>query len=325
MIFFFLFLFSSIFCLVTVMLLRVFSLKYNFLVKGTPLVGGLAVAAAFFITSLFGSQFLKVQPQVMLGIFLSSLIMLGFGIIDDLREVSIITKLLMQVIACAILAFFGIKTHIVYIGNMANLFITFVWILGITNAFNHLDVMDGVAVGTGAIVSLGFLWIAFLTGNTTTMLLALALTGSLLGFFIINFPPAKVYLGNAGSHFLGFILAAGAMVISYAPLQRKIALLSPILMLGFPIFDTLFLIIMRLKQGRVIFKKSNDHFVLRLLRVYVSKRKSLFVTLVMALFFVLCAVATSQATNLSGAGIIILAIFISIYAYLRMSRVRVDG
>ena len=324
--FIFLFLFNFILSLAVVMLLRAISLKYNFLSgKGVPLIGGIAVALSVLLTSLlFGLQFLKLESQAVFGIFLSSLIMLLFGIIDDLREVSVITKFTMQIAACALLVISGVKTQIVYIGNIANLFITFLWVLGITNAFNHLDVMDGVAAGTGAIISLGFCWIAFLTGNTVVIFLCIVLAGSLAGFFAINFPPAKAYLGNAGSHFLGFILAAVAMVLSYAPLERKIALASPIIMLGFPIFDTLFLVIMRIKQGRLIFKKSNDHVVLRLLKVHVSKRKSLFVALLLALFFVLCAVVTSQSTNSFGIFIVVLASFFSIYIYLRMNKIQAD-
>jgi len=309
------------------MLLREVSLKYNFLSnKGIPLVGGLAVALSVIFTSLlFGLQFLRLESRAVFGIFLSSLIMLLFGIIDDLREVSVIAKFTMQIAACALLVISGVKTQIVYIGNIANLFITFLWMLGITNAFNHLDVMDGVAAGTGVIISLGFCWIAFLTGNAVVIFLTIVMAGSLAGFFAINFPPAKVYLGNAGSHFLGFVLAAMAMVLSYAPLERKIALVSPIVMLGFPIFDTLFLVIMRMKQGRLIFKKSNDHVVLRLLKVHVSKRKSLFVALLLALFFVLCAVVISQSTNRFGISIVVLAGLFSVYVYLRMNKIQVDG
>ncbi|MCM8796910.1 MAG: undecaprenyl/decaprenyl-phosphate alpha-N-acetylglucosaminyl 1-phosphate transferase [Candidatus Omnitrophica bacterium] len=327
MTFILLFFFSFILCFVLTKLLGFFSLRYNLLNnKGVPLIGGIAVAISIIaVLAVSSPQSLMIKSRIMLGILLSSLIMLGFGIIDDLREVSILTKFIMQVVACVILVIFGVKTQIIYIGNVLNFLITLLWVLGITNAFNHLDVMDGVATGPGIIISLGFFWSAFLTGNIAIMTLIASLAGSLAGFFMFNFPPAKVYLGNAGSHFLGFILAAIAITISYASCQQEVALLTPILMLGFPILDTLFLIIARIKRGQPIFKKSNDHTVLLLMHVYASKRKSMFVITLLSLFFVICAITTSQATNAAGAQVVILAVLFSVYLYVRMNRIRIDG
>ena len=132
-------------------------------------------------------------------------------------------------------------------------------------------------------------------------------------------------MGNSGSHFLGFTLAAVALAISYAPLERKIALLSPLLILGFPIFDTAFLILMRAKKGRLIFKKSNDHLALRFLRLGYSKNKTLLFMLILSLFFSLSGVCLSQVSNTLGIVIVALVIIVGLVLTKRMSRVSIDG
>jgi len=242
---------------------------------------GLSFLIAYLVIS-FSSGNLSQQTT---GIIISSFIMLILGIIDDLRELSIPAKLFVQIIAASLLILSGNRTHIVYIGDAANIIITFIWIIGITNAFNLLDIMDGLAAGIAVIVLISFSVVAFLNGDNNILVLALALLGPLFAFLKYNLPPAKVYMGNSGSHFLGFFIAAVALTISYASLENKIALLSPLLILGFPIFDTVFLILMRLFKRRLPFKKSNDHLALRFLALGYSKRKVLLIMMSLGLFF----------------------------------------
>jgi len=250
--------------------------------------------------------------------------MLAFGIIDDWRELSIWAKFLVQIIAVGLLAFFGVKTQIVGIGNILNIIVTFIWVLGITNAFNHLDVMDGLAGGAAIIVSAAFFAVSILNADIRSATLLLILTGAVLGFLLYNWPPAKIYMGNAGSHLLGFILAAIALIISYAPLERKIALLSPLLILGLPIFDTTFLILARLINKNLPFKKSNDHIALRLLSLGYTKKKTLCIMLSICLFFCLCGVTVSRAYNALGIVIVILAAVVSLAIGIRMGKIAVN-
>jgi UDP-GlcNAc:undecaprenyl-phosphate GlcNAc-1-phosphate transferase len=230
-----------------------------------------------------------------------------------------------QVIAASILILFGIKTKIIYIGSFLNLVVTFVWIIGITNSFNLLDILDGLAGGTAFIIGLSVLVFSIFNFDIRVMLLSLIIIGVVLGFLVYNFPPAKIYLGNSGSHFLGFILSAVAIYISYAPLERKVALFSPILILGFPIFDTAFLIFMRAKQGRSAFKKSKDHFALRFLKLGYSKETTLFLMLILTLFFSLAGVFISQSANLLGIAIIVAVSLISLILTFRIGAVKIDG
>jgi len=130
-------------------------------------------------------------------------------------------------------------------------------------------------------------------------------------------------MGNSGSHFLGFVLAAIALVISYAPLERKIALFSPLLILGLPIFDTAFLISMRIIKKSLPFKKSNDHLALRFLALGYSRKKTLLIMLTLCLFFSLCGILVSLVSNLSGITIIVFVGLVSLALTKKMSRVSV--
>lgn len=289
--------------------------------QGIPLCGGIAMALTFIVISILSFSLHRAIPREIIGIIIASAIMFIVELIDDWREFSIIIKFLVQIIATAFLIFFGVKTQIVGIGNSLNLIITFIWILGITNAFNHLDVLDGAAGGVGVIVCFSLFLISFFRADAASTILLLALIGGILGFLIYNLPPAKIYMGNSGSHFLGFTLAAIALIISYAPLERKIALASPLLILGLPIFDTIFLILMRLKQGKSIFKKSEDHLALRFLKLMRSKDRALFSMLSLALLFAICGAIVSSSYNQWGIVIIAFVALVSLAVAIRMSKV----
>ena len=307
-------------------ILKKSSLKYKLLIpKGIPLIGGIGISLAFTLVLLLSSLSHGALSKEIIGLVLSSSMMLIFGVVDDWHELSIWAKFLVQIIATGLLVLFGIRTQIIYIGNLVNIIITFIWVLGITNAFNHLDVMDGIASGTAIIVSSAFFVIAVLNADTRTAILSLTLIGAIFGFFLYNFPPAKVYMGNSGSHFLGFTLAAIALIISYAPLERKVALFSPLLILGLPIFDTSFLILIRIIKKNLPFKKSNDHLALRFSALGYSKKGALFIMLGLCLFFCLSGITVSQVSNLWGIGIVAFTFFVSLVTTIKMSKVVVNG
>ena len=309
-----------------IFIFRKVALKYKILTfKTIPLVGGLAIALSFILVSLFGLFICQGLYTETIGIIFASSVMLIFGVIDDWRELSIRAKFIVQIVAVSILILFGVRTQIVYIGDFLNLIITYVWILAITNAFNHLDVIDGLATGCAAIASLAFFVVALLNGDTRIAILSLVLVTASLACFIYNFPPARIYIGNSGSHFLGFTLAAIALTISYAPMTRKIALFSPLLILGFPIFDTAFLILMRASKQKSIFKKSNDHLVFRFLRLGYSKRKALLLLLILSLFFSFSGILVSQVSNISGLIIIGSVLIVTLILTRKMASVSIDN
>ena len=317
---------SFLLSILFISLLRKIVTKYNILkLKETPLIGGISMGISFIMVSLVIFFIRGDIPLEIIGIIFSSTLMLIFGIIDDWRELSVLAKFLTQIIAATLLIIFGIRTQIIYIGSFLNLIITYIWVLAITNAFNHLDILDGLAAGIAILVGLSFFAIGLLNHQSVIIILSLALTSATFGFFIFNFPPARIYMGNCGSHFLGFVLSAIALAISYAPLEKNIALYSPLLILGLPIFDTAFLILIRTIKNKLPFNKSNDHLALRLLNLGFSKEKTLWVMLVWGLFFSFSGVLVSQVNNFWGKSIIIIALVVCLAVTQKASRISVDG
>ncbi len=272
--------------------------RWNFLTsKGVPLIGGISMGLAFF------TSFLLIGPSASLpgeikGILIASAVILIAGIFDDHKELSVIQKFLVQLIAAAILVGFGVRTNFVYVGDILNIVLSLLWIIGITNAMNLLDVMDGLAAGTSLVIISGFCVISTMNGDSLTLILSCVLGGTILGFWLYNVPPARVYMGNSGSHFLGLVLAAIGLTTRYATLEKPVALLAPVLLLGFPILDTLFLIWVRLKKGRSAFNKSDDHMALRFLKKGYSKQKTLALMMGWTLFFVVGGLILTKVSNL---------------------------
>ncbi|MDD4899139.1 MAG: MraY family glycosyltransferase [Candidatus Omnitrophica bacterium] len=306
-------------------LLRRAAFKYGVFSRGdVAVVGGIALAAAFFLVGSYGLFIMKIFSKEIFGLFFSSLLMLTFGAIDDWKELSVGLKFTAQIICAFVLISFGVKTQIVYLGNVVNSIITVIWVLAITNAFNHLDIMDGVTAFTAAIIGAAFLLVAFLSHDLKVMVVSVAMIGSVLGFLAYNLPPARVYMGNAGSHFLGFLLSGLALTLSYAPMDKKMALVTPILILGFPIYDTLFLILMRLKKKKIPFKKSNDHLVLRCLAMGYSKKKALGFAIFWNLFFVFAAIITYRSANWQAAIAVAVVFLTALLLAKNMSRVSIN-
>lgn len=311
---------------ISTIILRAVTYRNKLLQKeGFSLVGGLSIGLAFFCAVFLGEYVFSGLPREFQGILLASLIMLVFGLLDDVRELSVRIKFLVQIISASILLIFGVRTRIVYIGYFANLIITLIWIIGITNAFNLLDIGDGLAGGAVFIISIAYFVIAFSGGDVSTMIFSLALAGASLGFLIFNYPPAKVYMGNTGSHFLGLCLAACALVIKYATMERKIALLSPLLILGLPIFDTAFVILVRLARGKNPFNKSKDHLYYRFLKSGYSAKKALLVMSGLCLLFSSAGMLLVFSSGLQGVIIVGSIVCVTATVSKKMIKIKIDG
>lgn len=306
--------------------LQKISSKYKLLVtRGVPLTGGIGMALAFSATMfifLSGSSEAWLTRELW-GVVWASLVLLVAGVADDIRELSVAQKFLVQTIAAFTLILFGVKTNIGSVSVTANVLFTFLWIIGITNAVNLLDVMDGLAAAVSLPILFCFSVISFLNNDVTTFVLSLTLAGAVLGFLIFNLPPAKIYMGNSGSHFLGLLLAAIALTTHYATPETKMALLSPFLILGFPIFDTAFLVLMRIKKGRSAFSKSNDHLALRYLKKGHSKGRTLLVMLVISFFFSVCGFLMSLTSNQEAIIVLIVALLVSLLLADKMNGVEI--
>lgn len=225
-----------------------------------PYLGGLAIYLAFLLA--LTTPFVSFRREV-LGVLLAGSIVLILGLIDDLGQLGPWTKLAGQLVAVWVLIKAGIHIQLVLLPTPVAIAVSALWMLAITNAFNLIDVMDGLSAGTGTIAALILLVAADLDGATTTATLLAGLAGACLGFLRYNVTPARIYLGDAGSLFLGLVLGALAMDNAYTH-RSLVGALAPPLILGVPLFDMLFVMYVRWRRGLPVMLGSPDHFALRL-------------------------------------------------------------
>jgi UDP-GlcNAc:undecaprenyl-phosphate/decaprenyl-phosphate GlcNAc-1-phosphate transferase len=274
--------------------------------QGKPCIGGIGIYAAFLMAVLLSLFFIKLPAVKLSAVLLSSFVIMLLGIIDDIKDLRPLLKISGELLGVLILIFFGFYTKMVFAPGWANILITVAWLLFITNAFNLLDIMDGLTSGLVIIISLSLLIMAFINRDMFSCVILAGLAGAHMGFLKYNYPPAKVYMGDTGSLFSGFLLAVIAINISYASMDRKAALLTPILAMSLPIYDTLFLIVMRVRKKKPIFNKTKDHFALRLVTMGYSVEKSVWIMYIFSMFLALSAIIVFFSGNFTG--LIVLAI-----------------
>jgi UDP-GlcNAc:undecaprenyl-phosphate/decaprenyl-phosphate GlcNAc-1-phosphate transferase len=224
-----------------------------------PYFGGLAIYLAFLISLAFTFEF----RHDVLGIILGGTIVVMLGLIDDFGVLTPWTKLIGQLLAVFVLIKSGIRIEIAAFPDWVDLLLTVFWMVGLINAFNLLDIMDGLSAGVGAVSATALLIAALLQGDQTIAFMLAALIGSLLGFLKYNWQPARIYMGDTGAMFIGLLLGAMAMIGKY-PSDHPLSLLTPVFILGIPIFDTLFVMWIRYQRGLPIFWGSPDHIAIRL-------------------------------------------------------------
>ena len=224
-----------------------------------PYLGGMAVYLSFLLTTALIYQY----SREVLGILLAGAIIVILGLIDDFGVLSPRIKLLGQLIAAVVLIKASIYIKLSIFPVWIAIPMTIVWVIAITNAINLIDIMDGLASGVGAIAALFLVIVNFQSGREFIVPLSIALAGSLLGFLRYNLNPAKIYLGDTGSLFIGLMLAALSMNGSYTRFSLYGAI-APVFILGVPIFDMLLVVYIRFRRGIPIMQGSPDHFALRL-------------------------------------------------------------
>jgi len=224
-----------------------------------PYMGGVIVYFSFIspISLLYDFN------QQLLGILYSSSILLLVGLFDDFKALTPRIKFIFQVLATYILLKSGIRIDLVILPEWLNVLLSFVWILTIINAFNIIDIMDGLASAVGTLTALTIFVISLYNHNFIISILSLSVAGSLIGFLKFNWEPARIYLGDAGSMILGLILGSLSLMGSYTRFNRW-AFISGVLILAIPLFDLLNVMLLRMLKGRSPFVGSPDHFALRL-------------------------------------------------------------
>lgn len=211
-----------------------------------PLMGGAAIYVAFIAALTLWGERSYVNEVV--GIFVGATLVSLVGALDDSRGVGSYFKLLFQVVAACILVFSGVQVRL--FDGFLDVILTLFWVVGVTNAFNLLDNMDGLSSGVATISAAFFTLLAAMSDQYLVGTLAAALCGACIGFLVYNWNPARVFMGDTGSLFLGFLLAAVGIKLRFPANTASITWMIPILVLALPVFDTGLVFISRLRRGK---------------------------------------------------------------------------
>ncbi len=277
--------------------------------KPVPYLGGIAIFLSFLIPVVLAKILLHQTLRGVIGILAGASIIVILGLIDDIKNLKPYTKLFIQFLVSLIII--KVNMNIKFMeSNILNYILTILWVIGITNAFNLIDIMDGLCAGVAAVASFAFFIIAIFANRVNDMIPAIALFGSLLAFLIYNKPPAKIYMGDAGSLFLGFMMAALALNESYSRVNH-VAVLSPVLILGVPIFDTFLVIFLRIRKGILPIYGSDDHTAQRLVMLGFSKPQATLFLIILTIFLSAAAIVS---TFLNTSGTLVLYLSISFMA-----------
>ena len=267
-----------------------------------PRLGGLAIFIGFIVSILL---FTEITPQ-MKGILLGAVIIVVLGVVDDITPLPAMLKFVVQIVAALIPTLHGVMIHVISnpnlfsdnaYWNMGNLSIpiTVLWIVAITNSVNLIDGLDGLANGVSAISATTVLVIALLVSETQVAVVMAALVGACVGFMPYNMNPAKMFMGDTGATFLGYILAT----MSIQGLFKFYAIISfavPFLILGLPIFDTAFAFIRRIAHGQSPMKADRSHVHHRLIDMGLSQKQAV------ATLYVISAILGLSAVVLTTSG-----------------------
>lgn len=268
--------------------------------KVTPRAGGLAI----FFGVIIGLLYIRPVHEHLFEIFLGAIVIIIVGLLDDRYDIRPVVKLAGQVIATTFLISSGLiieRITLPLIGMIdlgpLSVLVTILWVVGITNAINLIDGLDGLATGVTTIALTAILIMAIVDVQVFVAYLAAVIIGANLGFLYHNFYPARIYMGDTGSNFLGYMIA----VISMLGLFKNIAILGfviPVLILAVPIFDTLFTIIRRASNKQQIMQADNKHIHYQLIRAGFSHRQSVVIIYIFSAIFGGLAILFAEASLL---------------------------
>ena len=286
-----------------------------------PRLGGLAIFYGFLISILC---FTVIEGQ-MRGIILGALIIVALGIVDDVKQLSAKIKFAVQLVVAAIVVMHGVVIRYISVPEFIveggilplgfmSIPITIMWIVGVTNAVNLIDGLDGLAVGVSSIATFSLFFIAILASEMQIAIITAALAGACLGFLPYNFNPAKIFMGDTGSTFLGYMLS----VICIQGLFKGYVVISfiiPFLILGLPIFDTAFAIIRRIWNKKPIMAPDRGHLHHRLMDMGFSQKQTVAILYVIASILAMSAVVVLEGGAYVAAVFVITVVLFVFFAY----------
>jgi UDP-GlcNAc:undecaprenyl-phosphate GlcNAc-1-phosphate transferase len=316
----------------------------NVNVRQIPRLGGIAIAIAFLIPLLtilpaesVVAAALRAEWKRVTGLMLGAFIMATVGVADDTRSVRALHKLGFQVAAAVIAFAAGFRIEAVsvpFFGELSMgifaLPITVGWIVGVINAINLIDGLDGLAAGIAFFAALTNFVVAYVAHDTFVAALMVTTMGSIAGFLLFNFNPARIFMGDSGSYFLGIVLGTTSVIGAAQKTSTTVSILVPMLALGVPIFDTLFSIIRRFLERRPIFSADRGHIHHRLLDMGLTHRRSVLILYGVSFVLTIAAIGVSLGRSwqvgaaLTCASIVLVALvrFAGYFEYVSRIRLR---
>ncbi len=320
---------AAIVSIVCTLAVRSFAIRHSFVAKPksdrwhkrpTAMLGGIAIYAATAIVYFF----LVPHTRESLVVFAGGTFLFGIGLLDDILNIRPYQKLIGQLIGAGTLVLFGLKLPLTGF-ELVDIWLTVFWVIGITNAINLLDNMDGLAAGISAIAAFS-LALNFSANNLTNeLLLTSALIGALVGFLVFNFNPASIFMGDCGSMFVGFLLSGTVLLNQVGGRSRGIVAIMavPVLILFVPIFDTTFVTILRKLWGRKASEGGRDHTSHRLVALGLSERTAVLMLYCFAVISGVLALFVGQIGPAKSFGLIGLFISVLVIIGVYLSKVKV--
>ncbi len=284
-----------------------------------PRFGGMAIFAGSMIAMMFFLSFDPRIPKIMLG----GVLIYSLGIADDLFNLSAKFKFIGQFAIAFLMYAFDIRITFItnffgqgnsQLGDVLTFIVTILWIVGITNTVNLIDGLDGLAAGTAAIASLCIAYVAYIHGTYLVAGSMLALAGGALGFLPFNFYPSKIFMGDGGSLYLGFMLAT-LSILGTVKSATLVAMIIPVMVLGFPIFDTMFAIFRRFINNKPIMQADKGHLHHRLMNLGYGQRRAVLMLYGISAIMGVAAVTYSRGLYVETLGLTAIT-FMYIYVFL---------
>jgi len=247
-----------------------------------PIAGGIAL----FLVLIAGWLVNQKDFGDLWKVLLPTLVIFVMGILDDFRYVRIWVKLIVEIAAAGMLVAFGVQVHAIHaifsdipipVANMLDIVITVVWLVAMTNAYNFVDSMDGLAIGIAVITSVFLAFTSIFSGQTNLALFMAFLAGACYGLYYFNSSPARLFMGDSGALSLGFLLSATSLLYNSKVFPQPSSWFVPIMILGVPIFDVMLVVISRFRRGRSIFQADRGHTYHRLVAFGVQPNQAVII------------------------------------------------
>lgn len=275
-----------------------------------PHPGGTILFVVFVIVVFLNGL---LSSPITIGLLLSSAIILVFGIWDDLKGLNAPIKLAGQLLAIVILIQFEIQVTL-FEQTSLNFLVTFLWIVGITNAFNFLDGGDGVATGLAAITAASLMMATLISGQLILASICAIILGASISLYLYNSSPALIYLGDSGSQILGFTLSVLALAYNPIGFSRNSSWIVPILLFGIPIFDVSMVVFSRIRRGIPIYKGELNHTYHRLIQAKLEHSRAISVMFLVSILLSSLALSSLPWPPSSGIQMFIAVLFLGAVA-----------